>query len=237
MQDSRSFSFQTPCLTRESSNSGNNCTTSSSNPAKKQSDNTSRQRSPEICLTGGHVCQCTATALSILEKLPIPSKASDLGAAEQTLYLLKRSIRQCYSLTQCHACWHESGFNILMIMLYEKMTGIFERLVVEKTHHIKIFTGTPSNNPNSGARQFLQNNESDPKQGRMLIGEYEIDTFQEHCDVFDTLFVFQLNKLGDLLSEIKRNALGANWESHLAALRPVTQRMKNLKGPFENETR
>lgn len=73
-------------------------------------------------------CKCTGTALRILEAVAMPVKAGDWSTREQGLYFLKGNIWQCYILSQCTSCRQESGFTILMLILCEKITGIFEEV-------------------------------------------------------------------------------------------------------------
>ncbi|KAM5458303.1 hypothetical protein MaudCBS49596_000216 [Microsporum audouinii] len=74
-------------------------------------------------------CQCTRSALKILEVLSSHFKpAEGLYSVEQALYTLKRNIGQCQSVVRCSASGGDPGLKLLVIVLCEKMIAIFEEI-------------------------------------------------------------------------------------------------------------
>ena len=109
------------------------------------------------------------------------------------------------------------------------MTGVFEDIVVGWERQLDI-QARPVQWPRvggAGAGAGAGENAS------ILIGEYQMDTDEERLEVFGTLVQLQLKKLENLLRELKKNAVGANWESHFVILTPVSARISTLNSMLE----
>ncbi|KAH8660700.1 hypothetical protein BGZ60DRAFT_413887 [Tricladium varicosporioides] len=208
--------------------------TSSGNGHRNKRLSTQAVSIPSCHSSSGYIssdtsCQCTATALRILETLAVHSKSGDLGTAEHTLYSLKGNIGKCQELAQCSVCGRESGICILLIMLCEKITSAFEEVASSWEHQLEGFRrnahrGLEATRSSHGPLWHM-----DIDRIRVIIGEYQIDTVEERCEVFSALTLLQLNKLSTLMSELRSNALASSWESHLTLLRVTGQRVKALK--------
>lgn len=183
-----------------------------------------------------HSCQCTRSALQILQVLSSLFKpAEDLYAVEKTLYTLKQKIGKCRFLVECAASGRDSGFELLVIILCEKMTSIFEeisaawerqlqavaRMRLRKTEGAVAVTRDVYPAP--------QNDNGDSQYGRVTIGGYQMDTIEERHTVFGILIQLQLKRLINIMEKLKQNAVTENLVSHLAILIPMNQKIKSLK--------
>ncbi|KAJ5961377.1 uncharacterized protein N7479_008527 [Penicillium vulpinum] len=185
-------------------------------------------------------CQCTRSALKILEMLSSPFKPTErLYSVEQALYTLKRSIRQCQSLVQCSASERDSGIELLVIVLCEKMTAIFEGISAGWERQLQAVACTqkkPCAASAIGGVDPPQNDFRYSQYSRIPIGGYQIDTIEERHLVFGLLVQLQLKRLGEIMTTLRKNAMANNLESHLAILMPTNQKVENLKAALDKIT-
>lgn len=167
-------------------------------------------------------CRCIGITLSHLEKVQGQSKVTSICTAEKSLHSLKRSISQCETLLQCQSC--RSPFRVMtfLILLVEKMMGILEDIS-------SIWES------NSLASASDRNSAQTDMMGRahhwlpIQLGQYQIDTVQERCEVFGFLILLQVRNFRAFLDSLKSLAERESWESHQNALKPVSLRVRDLQ--------
>jgi hypothetical protein len=180
-------------------------------------------------------CQCTRSALKILEMLSSHFKpAEGLYSTEQALYTLKRNIRKCQSLVQCSASGRDSGVELLVIVLCEKMTAIFEKISASWERQLHAVARMKQKKPGvaagvSEADPATQNDFRHSQCSWVTTGGYQIDTIEERHMVFGLLFQLQLKRLSDIMTTLRKNAMANDLESHLAILMPTNQKVMDLK--------
>jgi hypothetical protein len=185
-------------------------------------------------------CQCTRSALKILEMLSSHFKPTEgLYSVEQALYTLKRNIRQCQSLVQCSASGRDSGIELLVIVLCEKMTAIFEGISAGWERQLQAVARTqkkPCAASAIGGVDPPQNDFRYSQYSRIPIGGYQIDTIEERHLVFGLLVQLQLKRLSEIMTTLRKNAMANDLESHLAILMPTNQKVENLKAALDKIT-
>ncbi|KAJ5911148.1 uncharacterized protein N7473_000451 [Penicillium subrubescens] len=165
-------------------------------------------------------CQCTMSALKILEML-----SSQFKPAEGL---------QCQSLVQCSASGRDSGVDLLVIALCEKMTAIFEKISASWERQLQAAARMKQKKPGvaagvSEADPATQNDFRHSQYSRVTTGGYQIDTIEERHMVFGLLFQLQLKRLSDIMTTLRKNAMANDLESHLAILMPTNQKVMDLK--------
>ncbi|KAE8313517.1 hypothetical protein BDV41DRAFT_576743 [Aspergillus transmontanensis] len=199
------------------------------------SSNSSSPRGP-VDLTGAFNCECTGTALRILETVVVPVKGSDWSSSERKLYYLKRNISQCIALSGCDSCAQDSGYAMLVLVVYEKITNTLEEVVNWWKRHLD----NPVRAANGDSRRG-SGFPSEPRksvhlraqQPHMAIGPYQIDTMEEHSNVLGTLILLQLRRMVPLVMAMKRCVTSARWEAHLEVLKKLNYRIRNLQATLQ----
>ncbi|KAL2011464.1 hypothetical protein VTN00DRAFT_4182 [Thermoascus crustaceus] len=185
-------------------------------------------------------CKCTGTALRILEAVAMPVKVGDWSTTEQELYSLKGNIWQCHVLSQCTSCRQDSGFTILMLILCEKITGIFEEVAAGWERQLRASASAYHTEPGwtdiskVAAQEVVHHWEGSQQEARILLGKYQIDTAEERCEVFGSLILLQLNKLVGFFSEVKKTIVSSKWESHFELLKTLSHRIKDLRATLRH---
>lgn len=199
-------------------------------------------------------CECTSTALQILERVAATiSYASSLSGndwstSETKLDHLKGNLSQCFTLSSCFSCHQDSGFVMLILVIYEKLASSLEEVVHELKRHLDTLRRTAANKPHPSHKRsesrdisvqqgqtagMLQGQLLQQRRPRMSLGRYQIDTAEEHSTVFATLILLQLSKLAKLVDEVKRNVVNSQWESHLILAKVLSKRMRILQGQLQ----
>ncbi|KAF6844630.1 hypothetical protein CMUS01_00920 [Colletotrichum musicola] len=167
-------------------------------------------------------CRCIGVTLTHLERIQGQSKVTSICIAEKSLHSLKRSIFQCETLLQCQSCRSPSRVMTFLILLVEKMVAILEDI-------------SSTWESSSLASASDRNSAQTDMMGRahhwlpIHLGQYQIDTVQERCEVFGYLILLQVRHFGAFLDSLRSQAERQSWESHQNALRPVSLRVRDLQ--------
>ena len=158
--------------------------------------------------------------LGILERIQSHAQITTLTLAEQSLYLLKKSIRQCQVLTRCRSCKPTSKLMTFSILLLEKMVGILEAIAAKWELEME------SCSSDKDARTCHGDGCSTDT---ILIGEYPIDTIRERRDLFGFLILLQARSLCVLQEDLMSTAKKEEWDVHRNTLRPVALKLRDLQ--------
>ncbi|KAF3394297.1 hypothetical protein F1880_004586 [Penicillium rolfsii] len=165
---------------------------------------------------------CTKSALKILGMLSSYFKpAEGLYSVEQLLHMLKQNLIQCQLLAQCSASGRDSGVELLVIVLCEKMTAIFEKIPAswkEPGSEARVSDADPT----------TQNDFRQSQPLCVTTRGYQIDTIEERYIVFGLLFQLQLKRLSDIMTTLHKSAMADDLESHLAILMATNQKILSL---------
>ncbi|PKY00100.1 hypothetical protein P168DRAFT_322557 [Aspergillus campestris IBT 28561] len=178
-------------------------------------------------------CECTSSALKILETVAAPLKDTDWSTVERKLCFLKQILIRCIALSRCSSCAQDSGFTMLVLVLYDKITTTFEEAAQWWKRHLD----TPTRLARQEAERAMHHDSREAvpwgrglaQQPPMALGRYPIDTMEEHCKVLATLILLQLHRLVSLLSAARRRISSSKWEGHLALLTILSQRTKAVQ--------
>ncbi|OAQ58688.1 fungal zn(2)-Cys(6) binuclear cluster domain-containing protein [Pochonia chlamydosporia 170] len=154
------------------------------------------------------VCECTTTALQMLEAVVVSSNGNDGNSMEEKLYLLKHHISQCGDLSQCIGCLQDSGFAMLLLLVYQKLQATLAVLTgwckksLEKPERSRL------QQPSQAAGFVSSNSKSRDMTGIMRataqkalsMGSYKIDTMEERHHVLVALIRIQLQRLSVLIT-------------------------------------
>ena len=165
-------------------------------------------------------CRCMGITLGILERIQSHAQITTLTLAEHSLYLLKKSIRQCQVLTGCRSCKPTSKLMTFSILLVEKMVGILEAIAAKWELEME------SCSSDKDARTCYGDSCSTDT---ILIGEYPIDTMRERRDLFGFLILLQARSLCALQEELMSTAKKEEWDVHRNTLRPVALKLRDLQ--------
>ncbi|KAK2616582.1 hypothetical protein QQS21_000405 [Conoideocrella luteorostrata] len=187
-------------------------------------------------------CDCTGTALRMLELIATPPTRDDWQATEKKLYFLKKVISQCVVLSQCSSCPEDSGLSMLLIVMFEKLQTLFEEVADWRRRNVDHHGVLDSRQspPSREARSYSSQDRGSPYQkpaakprSNLSMGCYQIDTPEEHLNIISTLVLLQLRRLAALVSKMRRNATKCRWDAHLNVLKSLTQRMKRLSATLQ----
>ncbi|KAE8143647.1 hypothetical protein BDV38DRAFT_276732 [Aspergillus pseudotamarii] len=210
--------------------------------AQECSINSLNRGSPQgaMDLTATNNCECTGTALRILEMVVVPVKGSDWSSTEQKLYYLKRNITQCIALSGCDSCTQDSGYAMLVLVVYEKIMITLEEVVSWWKRHLDNPVRVANSDSKRG-RGFPHELRKSvhlrtgigAQQPHMSIGPYQIDTMEEHSNVLGTLILLQLRRVVPLVMTMKRCITSAKWEAHLELLKILNYRIRQLQATLQ----
>jgi hypothetical protein len=176
----------------------------------------------------------------------VPFEAADDNSLANKLNLLKNHISQCSSLWKCSGCIEDSGYAMLVLVVCEKLTTMFEHLAhcLSKGTRNQAQASNCNMSGRSGtsmvAEQSLDLNRDSiqqQKRHRRLessysekhpdvtpLGQYEIDTLEEQQAVLATLISLQLQRLLALLCEMRSTATKFRRKAHLSLIAALIDR-------------
>lgn len=162
-------------------------------------------------------CECTETALQVLEQVVMPARESeDWDTMEKKILVLKHNISQCLVLSQCAQCAQESGFSMLVLVIYERLTTAFEAVARWWSHRGDEPGGEQKMPPRIGQHSFA-------------MGRYNIDSFEEHRVVFKAIVLLQMQRLSRL-SVIRLEASRmSKWRAHEEQAEALLSRIKRIQ--------
>jgi hypothetical protein len=178
---------------------------------------TSQSQHPNQASSG---CPCMAVTLSILEKVQSHNQVTSLASAEDSLYLLKRSIRQHQILNRCQSCKPTSRLMTFSILLVEKMVGVLK--AIASRWELEMEASGPEKVA-SGCQCEACGTDT------LLLGAYPIDTRRERRYLFGFLILLQAKSLGALQDHLVSVSKREDWESHRIALRPIALTLRDLQ--------
>lgn len=176
---------------------------------------TSSSTSQSNDLSSEDDCECTSSALKVLEVVAAPLKGTDRNTVERKLCFLKRTLTQCIDLSRCSSCTQDSGFTMLVLVLYDKITATFE----ETAQWWKRNLTQPAREESGRAIQ----------PPCMAFGRYQIDTIEEHGKVLATLLLLQLHRLVSLVSATRRSITSSKCETQLTLLTVLSHRLQAVQ--------
>ncbi|KAK1657957.1 hypothetical protein BDP55DRAFT_414035 [Colletotrichum godetiae] len=129
-------------------------------------------------------CRCVGVTLNLLEKMQTQSKVTTFCMAETSLHLLKKSISQCRSISHCSSCRNRSRVMTFSILLAEKIMAILEDIasVWECASQASNLGDDARIEAYGHAHHWIP----------VLLGQYQIDTVQERCEIFGFLILLQV---------------------------------------------
>lgn len=189
-------------------------------------------------------CECTGSALRVLEIAATPLKRTGWSTSEQKLCFLKTNISQCYALAQCTGCSQDSSLTMLVLIICEKLTAIFEEIAQwwsrsretnKQASQREPSVGVKSSHSRDSPRQEATQRRH-PKQQppRMSLGSYQIDTLEERYKVFATLVCLQLQRLARFVTGLKGSIVSHKWTSHNAVAKVLGQRIMRLQAVLQS---
>lgn len=167
-------------------------------------------------------CECMETALHIIEQIVGSPAASSPGAdwafAESRIILVKTSISRCIVLEQCRGCRQESGTCMLTLVVYEKLTAVFEEVASWWCHQGR---------GNNRHQHVMSRNPQ--RQTSFAMGQYRVDTDEEHRAIFATIITLHLQRLSGLSVSMLENSRKEKWRTHLEYGKVLCRRIKSLE--------
>ncbi|PVI03630.1 hypothetical protein DM02DRAFT_726387 [Periconia macrospinosa] len=132
-------------------------------------------------LTEPNPCNCTSTALSLLEALVLDDYENGTASISQMLHSRKMALQTCSNLLDCLSCTRSSQFLMLMIQICEKATQSYNKNLVDQ-----------------GAKNSAM--------CKLTLDGYDA-SFEEKSIIYHSLIAFQLENwkglLGRLLHQCK----------------------------------
>lgn len=162
-------------------------------------------------------CQCTQTALSILEALETDNNQYNHSTFDHILGLKKKAISQCSLSLACPRCSAASTFVVLLIVVSEKILTSFEawstRYQGRKLEALSDSSRTQS--------KICRLHETET----VTLGVYEVDSDHERCSLLRSLAMVQVRRFYRLLNGLQRVAATQNWRTHQASLESFVHRL------------
>lgn len=186
-------------------------------------------------------CDCTGTALRLLEEVASAPKQHELQRTERELYFLKTAISEYAALFECSCLRHDSGLAMLLVTVCEKLQLLFEEVSDSTGKHPDLSHSKSQSSPGHGDRPYSgqdgasfghHRRDSRPRTN-LVMGHYHIDTPEEHFNVLSALILLQLRRLAVLVSKLKRLAEKREWNAHITLLRTLMHRIKRLASTLQ----
>ncbi|KAK1977253.1 hypothetical protein LZ30DRAFT_601667 [Colletotrichum cereale] len=165
-------------------------------------------------------CECTETALQILEQVVTPSVGGGWAMAENNILLLKNNISRCLVLSKCRECRQESGICMLTLVIYEKLTASFEG-VAQWWGRQRVEA--------QGSAKGRRERQQQKQQTQIAMGRYQIDTAEEHRAVFATIIAWQLQRLSGLAVLMVEHSKQTKWRAHVEYSEAIRRRITILE--------
>lgn len=161
-------------------------------------------------------CQCTHTALRVLETLQISNCKLAPSAFDRILCLKKQAIEKCTSITDCPNCLAVSPMVTLLIVICEKLVVSFESW--SNRYNEKILARPQENADGDVGRERIQ------QIGILALGVYQVDVEEEKCSLLRALAMVQLRRLTHILSKLTNVARYQGWAGHRTILNSLVSR-------------
>lgn len=184
----------------------------------------SRPRNSTISSSGASVstapdpaCECLSRAVQILEELENLIRQKRPNSIDSILSVQKQALTHGSKMVECGTCRALSASMLLLSLVSEKLVTLCERVA----------------NSCSSERQQQQieldfekncsgsmNNEQ-----KVYLGEYEMESVNEWGPVANVLLLMQSKRILSMLSQLKKLAVTAQWQTHLLILRKAEKLM------------
>ncbi|KAK1509181.1 uncharacterized protein CCOS01_15697 [Colletotrichum costaricense] len=158
-------------------------------------------------------CRCVGVTLNLLEKMQTQSKVTTFCMAETSLHLLKKSITQCRSISHCSSCRNRSRVMTFSILLAEKIMAILE--------DIASVWECASQASNLGDDGRIEAYGHAHRWIPVLLGQYQIDTFHERCEIFGFLILLQVGATPEFATAHLSPSRGATRSFERACMRRI----------------
>ena len=162
-------------------------------------------------------CHCVGVALSLLEKFESSKVQPQKMNKDHTLFLTKRAIVEGNRILNCETCNISSSFMILVIVVGEKVISMLEG--TKSMSHANWGRGEGS--VQEGLQKHLGGS------GPVMLGVLPLNETEELDDVFEVLAIRQCKDLGLLMGRLRSSAVCWKWETHIAMIEPLEQRIRD----------
>ena len=173
------------------------------------------------------LCSCVETTLAALEALELEAHLPNPDSIDQNLRLKKQTLVRCADVLNCEACNASSRFIVLVILLFQKVAGSYERLIralSEQLTQDECSKGLRLR-PVSMAQDHYGITRPDRKDRALFLREYETDAAEELC-VYKGLITLQLSKWRILLNHVRKQCLDLDLNRHSAMVVAVDRRVE-----------
>lgn len=186
-------------------------------------------------------CQCSDTALVVLEALNVQNMSINQQTLAQTLRLNKIALSRCQRLLSCETCCVSSSFVMLVIVLCQNLVSSYERIIallmqqlneLRFAHHLQRPTAFKGIRPPLGSRdssdataRTARNDLLEATQRTKLQG-YEIDS-NEQPAVLGAITRFHLTCLKTFLCRIRDSLTQHNLSSHIGLIDSACSRVNS----------
>jgi hypothetical protein len=177
-------------------------------------------------------CQCTASALSLLETVTTGDMGATLSGVPNTLRVNKAVLSQCKRLLGCDDCRNTSTFMTLLILLCEKTATSYQHVIERLTEQFDKLYPRHGERAHSVDVAILDSR----NENRPIVKDYEIDVEEEPC-MFGGLVTLQLGIMVALLAKVKTALICQSWTAHIALLetveKKVSEQVRTCTAPCE----
>ena len=160
-------------------------------------------------------CQCLQRVVLLLEALEDHATRVEHQAVDTSLAYHKEVLGQLRTLTHCLRCTSRSDHMVMLVVLCDKMAGLYEKVIITSKQIAKLQT----RNGKIGENILEQN---------IFFGDYEIDTVAEWIQVIKGVVKIHLQKMSDLLERIKTLSAKESRESRLLMLQAAEETVARL---------
>ncbi|KAL8829597.1 MAG: hypothetical protein Q9191_001924 [Dirinaria sp. TL-2023a] len=168
------------------------------------------------------LCSCVESALAALKALELEGEPTKCDTIDQSLRLKKQTLVRCAEILSCETCNASSRYLVLLILLWQKVAGSYERLIRTLNDHftkdecLKViglspYSITQAHDAVTGLGR---------KNGALFLREYETDAAEELC-IYKGLIALQLSKWRMLLSHVKKQCSLLDLDRHSAMVLAV----------------
>ncbi|KAJ8096452.1 hypothetical protein POJ06DRAFT_48237 [Lipomyces tetrasporus] len=182
-------------------------------------------RSPSMESNPSTSCQCGASAISLLETVSIEYVEATLQSVPRVICRSKHALSQWRKLLSCNRCSNTSEFLMLLIIICEKVTSVYQRTIIILTEQFhKLYPPNRKDEVHMAGLDMATARDADHS---LNLREYDVEVEEEPC-VFGGVIQMQLKKVIAFLAILKA-VLGAfNWSSHLAMVQIVRDQAQEL---------
>ncbi|KAK9242872.1 hypothetical protein V1506DRAFT_43085 [Lipomyces tetrasporus] len=157
-------------------------------------------RSPSMESNPSTSCQCGASAISLLETVSIEYIEATLLSVPRVICRSKPALSQCRKLLSCNRCSNTSEFLMLLIIICEKVTSVYQRTIIILTEQFhKLYPPNRKDEVHMAGLDMATARDADRS---LNLREYDVEVEEEPC-VFGGVIQMQLKKVIAFLAILK----------------------------------